>query len=97
MRKVVKEWSGTRANLPDIKVCGKTSTVENPHGEDHSGFMGFAPMKDAEIAVAVYVENAGFGSRAAASIAGLVIEKYLKGDISREWAEEYALKGEFLY
>lgn len=97
MRKVVKEWSGTRANLPDIKVCGKTSTVENPHGEDHSGFMGFAPMKDAEIAVAVYVENAGFGSRAAASIAGLVIEKYLKGDISRKWAEEYALKGEFIY
>ncbi len=97
MELVVKEGSGTRAFIPGLGVCGKTSTVQNPHGEDHSGFMGFAPKNDPQIAIAVYVENAGWGGRAAASIAGLVMEKYITGEITRPWIEEFALRGEFIY
>ena len=97
MQAVVRSGSGRRAYMPDIAVCGKTSTVENPHGPDHSGFMGFAPKEDPQIAVAVYVENAGWGARAAASISSLVIEKYLTGEVKRKWLEDYVLKGEFLY
>jgi penicillin-binding protein 2 len=97
MEEVVRSGSGRRAYMTNIKVCGKTSTVENPHGEDHSGFMGFAPKEDPQIAVAVYVENAGWGGRAAASISSLVIEKYLTGEIKRKWLEEFVLKGDFIY
>ena len=70
------------ANLPGIEVCGKTGTAQNPHGKDHSVFMGFAPYHDPKIAVAVYVENAGFGSTYGVPIGSLMIEKYLTGDIS---------------
>jgi len=62
-------------------VCGKTGTVENP-GADHSAFIGFAPMNDPKIAIAVYVEHGGFGSDMAAPMAGLIIEQYLKGKLS---------------
>lgn len=95
MEKVVREGSGRRAFISDLAICGKTSTVQNPHGEDHSGFMGFAPKEDPQIAIAVYVENAGWGGRAAGSTASLVIEKYVKGKISRPWVEDYVLKGDF--
>ncbi len=78
-------------------MCGKTSTVQNPHGEDHSGFIAFAPKENPQIAVAVYVENAGQGARAAAAIASLMVEKYLKGEIQRKNIEEYVLKGKFIY
>ena len=57
--------SNFRVPIQDIIVCGKTSTVENPHGMDHSGFMGFAPKENPQIAIAAYVENAGWGARAA--------------------------------
>jgi len=97
MERVIRNGSGRRAYLPDIPVVGKTSTVENPHGYDHSGFMAFAPKDDPKIAIAVYVENSGWGARAAASIASLVMEKYLTGDVKRKWLEDYALKGEFIY
>jgi len=70
------------AALNDIVVCGKTGTAENPHGEDHSVFIAFAPKKDPKIAISVYVENSGFGATYAAPIASLMIEKYIKGDIS---------------
>ena len=83
--------------MPDITVIGKTSTVENPHGFDHSGFMAFAPKENPQIAIAVYVENSGWGGRAAASIASLVMEKYITGEVKRQWLEDYVLKGEFLY
>jgi penicillin-binding protein 2 len=86
-----------RAVIPDIKIAGKTGTAENPHGEDHSVFMAFAPYEDPKIAISVYVENAGWGGRAAASIASLMIEKYLKGSTKRPYLEDYVLKGEFLY
>ncbi len=97
MEGVVKEGSGRRAYIEDIPICGKTSTVENPHGADHSGFMAFAPKDHPKIALAVYVENSGWGGRAAASIGSLVIEKYLRGYITRQWLEDYVMKGEFLY
>ncbi|MCG8319405.1 MAG: penicillin-binding protein 2 [Cytophagales bacterium] len=91
--------SGTagRAIIQDIEICGKTGTAENPHGEDHSVFMAFAPKDDPKIAIAVYVENAGWGGRAAASTASLLIEKYIRGEITRPWLEDYVLKGKFIY
>ena len=72
------------ANLPDIEVCGKTGTAENPHGKDHSIFMGFAPYDKPEVAIAVFVENAGFGATYAVPIGRLMIEKYLRGKILPE-------------
>jgi penicillin-binding protein 2 len=94
MEQVVMNGSGRRAFVPGLQVCGKTSTVENP-GYDHSGFMGFAPKDNPRIAIAVYVENAGWGGRAAAGTAGLLIEKYLTGEVTRKYMEAYILKGEF--
>ncbi|MFA0962083.1 penicillin-binding protein 2 [Roseivirga sp. BDSF3-8] len=97
MAQVITHGTGQyRAKLKDIEVCGKTSTVQNPHGEDHSGFMAFAPRNDPKIAIAVYVENAGQGARSAAAIASLMIEKYIKGGTDRPYIEDYVLKGDFL-
>lgn len=89
--------SGTagRAIIPDIEICGKTGTVQNPHGADHSTFMAFAPKDNPQIAISVYVENAGWGGRAAASISSLLIESYIRGEITRQWLEDYVLKGDF--
>jgi penicillin-binding protein 2 len=80
--------------IPDIVMCGKTGTVQNPHGEDHAAFMAFAPRENPQIAVSVYVENSGFGSTYAAPIASLLVEKYLKGEIaeSRNWVEKRMLE-----
>ncbi|MGB0887591.1 MAG: penicillin-binding protein 2 [Vicingaceae bacterium] len=82
---VVYEPGGTarRARIhEDIIVCGKTGTAQNPHGEDHSVFIAFAPKENPKIAVAVYVENAGGGGTWAAPIASLMIEQYLTDSIS---------------
>lgn len=81
------------ASLPDIEVCGKTGTAQNPHGRDHSAFMGFAPYHNPKIAIAVYVENAGFGATFGVPIGSLVMEKYLKGSIApeRKYLEERML------
>ena len=86
MRRVVNEAGGTGklARLSDIVVCGKTGTVQNPHGEDHSCFIAFAPMINPKICVAVFVENAGAGGTWAAPIASLIIEKYLKQTVNAE-------------
>lgn len=77
------------ARIPEITICGKTGTAQNPHGKDHSIFIAFAPKDDPKIAIAVYVENAGFGSASAAPIASLVTEMYLNKEIhkSRKWLE----------
>lgn len=80
------------ARISDIVVCGKTGTAENPHGNDHSIFIAFAPKDDPKIAIAVYVENQGFGTTYAAPIASLMIEKYLKGEVSRTWMENHVLQ-----
>lgn len=78
------------ANIPDIEVCGKTGTAENPHGKDHSLFMGFAPKDNPKVAICVIVENAGFGATFAVPIGRLMIQKYLKGEVpdSDKYIEE---------
>lgn len=84
------------ARLKDITICGKTGTAENPHGEDHSIFVAFAPRDNPKIAIAVFVENAGFGSSYAAPIASLLIEKYLTDTISRPWMQKRLLETNLL-
>ncbi len=84
MRMAVIGGTCRLASIDGIEVCGKTGTAQNPHGKDHSAFMGFAPYKNPKIAVAVYVENAGFGATYGVPIGTLIIEKYLKGTISPE-------------
>jgi penicillin-binding protein 2 len=69
-------------HLDSIAICGKTGTVQNPHGADHSAFVAFAPRNNPKIAIAVYIENAGFGATYAAPIGGLLIEKYLNDSIA---------------
>jgi penicillin-binding protein 2 len=93
MKGVVNESGGTarRARLDSIIVCGKTGTAQNPHGEDHSIFIAFAPMDNPQIAIAVYIENAGFGGTWAAPIASLLIEKYLTDSISNSKKEQRIL------
>ncbi len=93
MRMAVTGGTCKLANLPDIEVCGKTGTAQNPHGHDHSVFLGFAPYHNPKIAVCVYVENAGYGATYGVPIGSLVIEKYLKGEISesRKYIEERML------
>lgn len=93
MRMAVTGGTCRLANLPDIEVCGKTGTAQNPHGRDHSAFMGFAPYNDPKIAICVYVENAGFGAAYGVPIGSLMIEKYLTGHIrdSRKGIEERML------
>lgn len=81
--------------IPGIEVCAKTGTAQNPHGDDHSVCIAFAPKINPRIAIAVYVENAGWGARAAASTAGLMIEFYLNREIKRPCILEYVLKGNF--
>ncbi len=83
MRAAVTGGTCRGANLPDIAVCGKTGTAQN-RGKDHSSFMGFAPMEDPKIAVAVYVENGGFGAVFGVPIGRIIMEKYLKGKLSPE-------------
>ena len=70
-----------RAAIPGIAVCGKTGTAENPHGKDHSLFLGYAPREDPQIAICVLVENAGFGATYGVPIGKLMLEKYLLGDV----------------
>ena len=90
MRRVVEEPGGTAKNarIKGITVCGKTGTAENPHGQDHAVFVCFAPMEDPKIAMAVYVENSGFGGTWAAPIASLLIEQYLTDTITRPDVEK---------
>jgi len=74
--------TATLSRIPDLIMCGKTGTVQNPHGKNHSVFIGFAPRDNPKIAIAVIVENAGFGSTFAAPIASYMVEKYIKGAVS---------------
>ncbi len=85
MSRVVNSGNGTAyfSRINDIEVCGKTGTVQNPHGENHSVFVAFAPRVNPKIAIAVVVENAGYGATWSAPIASLMIEKYLRDSISR--------------
>ncbi len=83
--------TATHITIPGIPICGKTGTAQNPHGDDHSVFIAFAPRDNPLIAIAVYVENAGFGSTLAAPVASLMIEKYITGEVKSRWREENIL------
>jgi len=83
MREAVLNGTCRGANLPGIEVCGKTGTAQN-RGKDHSIFMGFAPKDDPQIAVAVYVENGGFGATFGVPIGALIMEQYINGELSPE-------------
>lgn len=74
--------TATLSRIPNIIMCGKTGTVQNPHGKNHSVFIGFAPRDNPKIAIAVIVENAGFGSTYAAPIASYMVEKYISGEVT---------------
>ncbi|MCD6354354.1 MAG: penicillin-binding protein 2 [Prolixibacteraceae bacterium] len=90
--------SNAKSRIPGISMCGKTGTAQNPHGSAHSIFMAFAPKDEPRIAISVYVENGVWGSRYAAPIASLLIEKYLNDSISRnrKWLESAMLKANLL-
>ena len=83
--------------MDSIQQCGKTGTVQNPHGEDHSMFIAFAPYKNPQIALAVIVENSGYGSTWAAPIASLLIEKYITGKVKRTTYEKRMLEGDLIH
>jgi len=91
MRMAVLGGTCRTAALPGIEVAGKTGTAQNPHGKDHSAFMGFAPYDKPKIAIAVYVENAGFGATYGVPIGSLMMEKYLTGKVERTALEERML------
>ena len=92
MELAVKSGTATLAYNDKLSICGKTGTSENPHGEDHSVFFAFAPKYNPKIAIAVYVENAGWGGAVAAPIASLMIEKYVTDSIARPSLEKYIIE-----
>ncbi|MCC6701587.1 MAG: peptidoglycan glycosyltransferase [Fluviicola sp.] len=98
MRRVTYEAGGTgkKAAVEGITVCGKTGTAQNPHGEDHSVFIAMAPMENPKIAIAVFIENAGFGGVWAAPMASLMIEKYLKKKVKDKEKENYVKNANLL-
>ena len=84
MHRVMTNGTGRWYNIDSLQMCGKTGTAQNPHGKDHAIFIGFAPKDDPKIAVAVVVENAGFGATWAAPIASLLMEQYLTDTVTRK-------------
>ncbi len=91
MELAVTSGTGRQAQVPRVKVAGKTGTAQNPHGKDHSVFVAIAPIDNPQIAVFVLVENAGWGGTVAAPIAGLIIEKYLTGEVTKKDIEKNIL------
>ncbi len=96
MGMVVKAGTGFLVRSKEVEACGKTGTVENPHGADHSVFIGFSPRENPKIAIAVIVENSGFGAEWAAPISGLLFAKYLNYKLEYNWLENYILKRDFI-
>ncbi|MDZ4707953.1 MAG: penicillin-binding protein 2 [Saprospiraceae bacterium] len=99
MERAVLSGTARVAQLKGIEVCGKTGTAQNPHGDDHSVFCAFAPKVNPKIAIAVIVENSGFGSTFAAPVASLLMEKYINGyiDSSRLWLEKRTLEQDLIH
>jgi penicillin-binding protein 2 len=93
MYEVFETGTARGARIPNIKQCGKTGTAQNPHGQDHSIFVSFAPKDDPQIALAVIIENGYWGSRWAAPIASLMTEQYLTDTITRLKLENQMLEG----
>ncbi|HLN56067.1 MAG TPA: penicillin-binding protein 2 [Bacteroidales bacterium] len=89
---VILRGTAVSAAIKDIVVCGKTGTAQNPHGKEHSVFIAFAPKDDPKIAIAVLVENAGYGATYAAPIASLMMEKYIRGEITNKAQEKRILE-----
>ncbi|MBL7928574.1 MAG: penicillin-binding protein 2 [Bacteroidia bacterium] len=96
MQKVVEAGTARVARFGNTVICGKTGTAQNPHGKDHSLFVGFAPRENPKIAVAVMVENSGFGATWAAPIASLMMELYLTDTITRPDLEKRIMEGDLL-
>lgn len=96
MEQVVVAGTGIAARIDGIPVCGKTGTAQNPHGKDHSVFIAFAPKENPKIAIAVIVENSGFGGEWAAPMAKLMIEQYLKGKVSDPAQVQYLSEQNFI-
>ncbi len=97
MQDVVDHGTAVQARIPGIIMCGKTGTVQNPHGKNHSVFVAFAPRDTPRIAIAVVVENAGYGSSWAAPIASYLVEKYLRDTITKPKAQvQYILDANLL-
>ena len=90
--------TATSAAIPGLDVCGNTGTAQNPRGADNSVFICFAPKDDPQIAIAAYIENAGFGATWACPIASLMVEKYLTGDIrpERKYVEDRILQADLM-
>ncbi len=88
MEEVVLNGTGKNAQVEGVSICGKTGTVENKTFNDHSVFIAFAPKEDPKIAIAVYVEYGTWGGTWAALIASVMIEKYLKGELSKKGIEK---------
>lgn len=97
MHSVVDYGTATMARVKNITICGKTGTAQNPHGEDHALFVGFAPKENPKIAICVVVENAGYGGTWAAPIAGLMIEMYLHDSVGRANMEKWILDAAYLH
>lgn len=87
MRGAVIKGTCRAANRPDYEVCGKTGTAQN-RGHDHSVFMGFAPKDNPKIAIAVYVENGGWGADYGVPLGSLMMEQYINGKLSEESARK---------
>lgn len=85
MHRVMVHGTGRHFAIDSLHMAGKTGTVQNPHGKDHAIFIGFAPVEDPQIAVAVVVENAGFGATWACPVATMMMEQYLTGEVKRTW------------
>jgi len=98
MEQVVKGNMSSRVAVPGVVMCGKTGTVQNDHGIDHSVFTAFAPKDNPKIAIFVYVENSGFGATYAAPMAGLMVERFLNDTISakKKLVEEKILEANLL-
>ena len=104
MEKVVENGTAKIAKISGIEVCGKTGTVENftlikgkkTQLTDHSIFVAFAPKNNPKIAIAVYIENGFWGSRWAAPIASLMIEKHLNKSTKRKWLENRMINGSLI-
>lgn len=84
MRQAVLGGTCRAANSSAYEVCGKTGTAQNPHGQDHSVFMGFAPRENPKIAICVYVENGSWGATYGVPIGALMMEQYINGGLSEE-------------
>jgi penicillin-binding protein 2 len=94
MHLVFEEGTARASRIDSIPMCGKTGTAENPHGQDHSIFIAFAPKDNPQIAISIIVENGYWGSRWAAPISSLMMEYFITGKVSREALMERMIEGD---